>query len=247
LDCNITIFDKYSKVDAESVRYSISKNGTENYSEWRKISLKHLDEYHQRIITLSCSDTFAEGSNNYIRWSISDTAGNSIISDDYQLKIDASGCVFNTVRPEKKEWVNDKTVECSIIITDILGSGINKSTIKYITTTGRTNHNNKWRTVDLEIIDLDVSEGIETETLGPSSVLARIEIEEFEEGSKNYIYWRANDMVDYGIIEVGPFNINIDRSPLEFNNPSTIAGAILYDLHYYRYGYRWLGSQYCIN
>ena len=78
IQCNITIFDEHSKVAVESVRYAISTNGTDHYSTWRKIGIKHLDNKAYYTVTLTINDTFAESDNNYIRWLAYDIAGNKI-------------------------------------------------------------------------------------------------------------------------------------------------------------------------
>jgi hypothetical protein len=234
IQCNITIFDEYSKVDIASVRYSISNNGMNKYGKWSIISLKHLSKSKYRSVTLTINDTFSEGENNYIRWWAFDTAGNNITSDDYLIRTDVTGCTYHLPSPDPEWWINTDIVICGIIINDTAGSGVNLDTIEYATKTSDSGPMSKWKRRDIEITTLnspDSTTGGSTraEPEIPYSVSARVAIKLFNEGIENYIYWRAVDIANNDYVIGGPYRVKLDLTPLSFLNPKPEPGVIQFD------------------
>ncbi len=241
LQCNITISDHSSKVDTKTIRYSISTNGTDNFGNWLKVNLKHYDNSEYHTLTITCNETFIGGVNNYIRWKASDTAGNTVTSENYKVKIDVTGCTFHNPVPGPEEWVNASKIECSIIINDTFGSGVDVNSIEYAISIGALNKMVEWKNTSLKLSDLtgapkeaDVGMGIgmeiETETEALTSVSASVWVCNLEEGDENYIYWRAKDLVNNEYELGGPYGIKLDQSPLEFLNPKPKPGTMQYEL-----------------
>ncbi len=82
--CNVTIFDKYSGVNASSIEFSTSTDGIWSYDDWQSTRLTE----NNNIIHCSVTPNFIEGENNYIRWRARDIAGNPYnISNNYQIRI----------------------------------------------------------------------------------------------------------------------------------------------------------------
>jgi hypothetical protein len=209
LQFNITISDDWSKVDAKSVRYSISINGTDHYTNWRLINLKHLSEFIHKRITLSCNETFVEGQNNYIRWRAEDAAGNSRISNDFKIIIDTTECTFHEITPNPDNWFNTASIYSSIIINDTGGAGVDIQTIEYAKSLNGPDNIEKWLSEDIEVTELE----------GMHSVKAEATINDLNKGRENYIYWRVMDQAGNGYITSGPHRIQIDMAPITFSNP----------------------------
>jgi hypothetical protein len=225
--CSVSISDDFSFVDTSSVRYSISVNGTQHYSDWRRISLKHLPNLILPNVVLTCNDTFAEGTKNYIRWLAADTAGNSVISGDYQLIIDVSTCTFHEPKPSPDQWFNSNSVETSIIINDTFGSGVELNSIQYAVLLGTFDPNAKlkWRSNGLDLKDISDDQSGTGITTG-SSILAKVTIHSFLEGVNNYVYWRAHDVTGNELNISGPHQVQVDLSPLTFSNPRPSADSM---------------------
>jgi hypothetical protein len=220
LECFVSIYDEFSKVDVETIQYSISTNGTENYRSWRRPNLLHLTEEAYQMLMVSCNVTFIEGANNYIRWFALDTAGNEHISDDYRIMIDITGCTYHKPTPDPESWVNRLQVDCSIIINDTLGSGVDLSTIEYALSTDGPDNIDEWRNVNIVLEDL-TADGL--------SIHATVEQLKLNEGTENYLYWRAKDLADSGYNQGGPYRVQIDLAPLDFYNPKPKPDIVQYE------------------
>jgi hypothetical protein len=85
--CNITIIDLGgSGIDPDSIFYQYSVSGIENYSTWKQINIKDVEDSTK--IVAETTLTFNYGSNNYIRWRAIDQAGNGFSrSDDIKVII----------------------------------------------------------------------------------------------------------------------------------------------------------------
>ncbi|WP_455391873.1 thrombospondin type 3 repeat-containing protein [[Eubacterium] cellulosolvens] len=238
IQCSIAISDEHSKVDVESVRYSISTNGTEHYSKWRKIGIKHLTESSYHHVTLNINDTFKEGENNYIHWWAFDVAGNNVTSDDYLIRVDVQGCTFQEPMPEPETWENSDTVVCSIIINDTFGSGINTSSIEYMTSDQGLVFSGNWKNKDVQIdeltatVDNNAGSGDQENGYGhgPYLVKASVAVYIFNEGVNNYIIWRAKDIARNQYQVGGPYQVKLDFSPLGFYDPTPDPKIIQFEL-----------------
>jgi hypothetical protein len=231
IQCNITISDEYSKVNVESVRYSISTNGTEHYGKWKLIGIKHLNKNVYFTVILTINDTFLEGENNYIRWWAHDVAGNNITSPDYLIRIDVTGCRFSDSEPAEDTWINYEIVGCSIIINDTSGSGIDISSIEYATSNSGIDDFGKWSRKNLEVLDLTSGS---SRANGPEDVHYMVQASApvyiFLEGSDNYVQWRVRDLAGNEYTYGGPYNIRIDLTLPDFYNPMPIPNTVQIEL-----------------
>ncbi len=239
IQCNITIFDEHSKVKIDTVRYSISINGTTHFTGWYRLNIKHFKESIYQTVLMTVNETFAEGPNNFIRWLAVDTAGNQIISDDYRILIDTTGCIYNDPKPGGKEWVNTDTVLCSIIINDTFGSGIDINSILYGVSSRENVLPNKWIGKGIEIIDKTGSINFEDngdngyyikDGSVPYSVFVRVPVRGFTEGPDNYIYWCASDLAGNDFSIGGPYPVQVDKSPLKFYDPEPTSNKVHLEL-----------------
>jgi hypothetical protein len=227
IQCNISIIDPASKVDVSTVKYCISTNGTENYDKWCKVGVKHLGDSLYSSVTLTMNETFDEGANNYIRWQATDSAGNIAISEDYQIRVDSIGCEFSSPSPATGEWLGTDSLLCSLVINETGGAGIDVESIEYATSTssGDSYDIRSWKNIGLLKTELVTSDqGI------VYSIRVQVAIKAFNEGTNNYIYWRAKDLAGNGYDIGGPYRVLIDLSPLDFFNPKPRPDSVQIEL-----------------
>jgi hypothetical protein len=229
LQCNITFSDGLSKLDIDTIRYSISIAGTDEFGPWNKINLNYLTGSVYKILSVSCNTTFSEGLDNYIRWQVTDRAGNTALSDDIQVLVDLTGLAYESPQPTPDKWWNSTYVECSILINDSGGSGVDITSIEYYTYSGEEPNEILWKVSALTVVDLTpISENNEIQK--NTFVKASVPVTKFKEGPENFIGWRAKDRSgdDYSFSE--PFRVRIDVTPLTYHNPQPNPTAIHFDL-----------------
>ena len=236
IQCGISIFDGQSKINIDSIRYSISTSGPDNFGKWCKVNLKYYNQTEYTNLIIEVNETFNEGMDNYIRWLAYDNAGNFIISDNYPVLIDITGCTFHNPIPQQ-EWINNLDVVCGIIINDSFGSGVNITTIEYAISNDGIDNFRKWTNKNLEIVKLNYSYQTQTRSddlikSNPVSVQALVFVDIFYEGEENYIIWRAKDVAGNSYTLGGPYKVNIDLSPLDFFNPIPKPDIMQYDLNH---------------
>ena len=229
--CNITIHDELSFALVDSVRYSLSSNGTKKYGEWTKVKITHLAKPKYKTVTLSANVTVDEGENNYIRWRVFDSAGNNFTSIDYLIKVDITGCEFKNPMPPENGWVNNGTIICFIEVSDFYGAGVDTSSLEYSVSTLGPDRFGPWKNSGLNLEVLSTSQDGKNRASEPIpySVLASVELKVFNEGIDNYIRWRARDLANSNLSLGGPYRVQIDLSPLEFSNPKPIPKTVEYD------------------
>ncbi len=151
VESGITIDDQFSGVNASSIEFSTSTTGIWDYGDWQS-ALKTIDD---NTIQCSVTPTFAEGTNNYIRWRAKDVVGNGYhISENYQIKIKINhppiailkspknGTIINTVTPELiwngSDQDNDTEVKYNLFVSHerskiitLNGSALLKPDINY--------------------------------------------------------------------------------------------------------------------
>jgi hypothetical protein len=229
--CNITIYDELSFALVDSVRYSLSTNGTNQYDEWTKVKIKHLANAKYKTVTLSANVTVEEGENNYIRWFVSDSAGNNLTSTDYIIKVDITGCTFENPTPPNNGWISNDTVTCSIEVGDFYGAGVDTNSVEYSVSTLGLDRFGPWKNSGLNIEVLSTLQDGKSragESI-PYLVLVSVELKVFNEGNKNYIRWRATDLANSNKSMGGPYRVQIDLSPLQFSSPKPIPKTVQSD------------------
>ena len=124
------------------------------------------------------------------------------------LKIDNSLPTFSDPTPESNIWVKTDAVECSILISDQGGSGVDLLSIAYRSMKNGTSGFGKWRTnVDHKTKDKGYK------------CSANISL---AEGTENYIQWNATDKIGkrYGLYNISElFEVKVDTTPVIFNDP----------------------------
>jgi len=143
-----------------------------------------------------------EGVNNIYVW-CEDNVGNIGFSSSAQVQVDMSSPVFSDFTPSPEIWQNQTSVECLVKISDPNGTGVDGGAVFYSISTEGPNRFGAW--VPLWIPQNDLSIIASTKT-------------KFDEGSDNYIKWKAKDLADNQFSESAPQRILIDTSPIEFGD-----------------------------
>ncbi len=167
--------------------YSLTDNsGTENGT------FLNLTEVH--------IENLMEGEISAYVWCV-DMVGNIGPASSSGILVDLTPPVFSDIIPLDGSWHNHSDVECSVIIQDINGSGVDASTIEYSVSSLGTGAFLQW--IPAWLPD-------DQETANP------IITYNFPEGDTNYIKWRAKDVSENGFVESDPVNVKIDITPVEF-------------------------------
>ncbi|MGA1793620.1 MAG: hypothetical protein ACMUHM_06695 [Thermoplasmatota archaeon] len=188
-----------SGVSAKDVQYATSITSKDEYSSWVNAKIPR-DAPEVRV---SVKNTFENGKNNWIRFRTKDVAGNGwTYSDHYNVWVDEESPSFINFRPYETEYQNGRSVVVSLDISDLHGSregsGIRVDTIEYRYSTGGKGLFGDWMPGE-----------VTTQT--DQSVHVEMEIE-FEEGSQNYVQFRAYDNVgNYG--QSKEFNVMVNSAP----------------------------------
>jgi len=82
--CGITILDRWTGVDANTVEYAYATSGLGSFTNW--ISAGLITDKNE--ITVEVQVNYYEGLENYIKWRADDTIGNGyVVSDTYRIKV----------------------------------------------------------------------------------------------------------------------------------------------------------------
>jgi hypothetical protein len=222
VNCSISIKDVgFAGVHPLYVKYRVSLNGTDQFSDWTNA---YMNWYTiPNGLKVYVSKLFGEGDNNYIQWSASDNFENGPNeSAMYRIKVDSSKVTFSDPIPDPSEsiWYNTETVEVGITVNDFDGIGVNASTIEYAyTTTGHTGYG-EWQNAG--------------KTSNGKIIVVKADIT-FANGTKNYVKWRATDLLENGPSESDPYmesesyKVRIDTSLSEVyeNHPPTAPSNVL--------------------
>ena len=141
-----------------------------------------------------------EGDISVYLWCI-DNVGNIGSASTSGIRVDLTPPAFSDLAPLDGSWFNQSNVECSVLIRDMNGSGVDASTIEYSVSALGTGAFLQWIPAWLPN---------DQETLNP------IITYNFPEGETNYIKWRAKDVSENGYVESDSVNVKIDITPVEF-------------------------------
>ncbi|MFW3146618.1 MAG: hypothetical protein ACMUIE_07380 [Thermoplasmatota archaeon] len=199
--CSVLVSDSDgSGVAAKDVQYCISTTTLEEYGSWQSGRVPR----DAPEIRFSVPTILVNGKTNWIKFRGKDVAGNGWTeSGDYNVWVDEEPPIFTNFRPYETEYQNGRTVVVSLDLTDIHGSregsGVKLDTIEYRFTTGGKGLYGDWAP-------------LEVTSVNPTYAHVELEID-FEEGTDNYIQFRAYDNVgNYATSK--EFNIKVNSAPV---------------------------------
>ncbi|MGA1793019.1 MAG: FG-GAP-like repeat-containing protein [Thermoplasmatota archaeon] len=201
-EVGITITDLGGRaVIGNSVEYAVSYDSGATFGEWMSagfvLNAEVLDVYLEPMLM--------EGSGNMIMFRAADEAGNILESDTFPVNIDISSVEFSELTVEGETdwegiWFETETLSLDLGIADTY-SGVDAGTLEYrVTTRGRADlGSSPWmpvegyssgQTVD---VDMDVM---------------------FAKGDKNFIQFRARDLLENPLVYSPIFNIWVNTDPV---------------------------------
>ena len=194
-------------LDMDSIQYAYRKSGENKFSQWMSEGMEF------EVFEIGTDDNpgkvrawvdieLSEGSENAVRWRITDLAGNGPVqSEMLVLKVDLTPVVFFAPVPEEDFISNDNYVSCGISISDIGGSGVDGKTVEYSIS--------KWGGGDQRFF-------INWTALNSNMVKETMDVFldiEFEPGRNNYIKWRARDAVENPYTSSDAYRIWVNSPP----------------------------------
>jgi hypothetical protein len=145
-------------------------------------------------------DQLKEGLAPVYVWCV-DNVGNIGEASASEIMVDRTGPIFRNLTPVDGEWHSQRSVEFSVEIWDLNGSGVDGSTVEYALSTEGPFSYSFWVPVWVDPV---------AEFVNPSLNY------KFGEGDGNYVKWRAKDMAANGYMESAPVNIKIDTTYVDF-------------------------------
>jgi hypothetical protein len=136
-----------------------------------------------------------------------DVAGNIGKATSKAIFIDLDKPVFSSFEPSAEDWIRSKNFNCSIIIDDKEGIGIDLSSIRYKISSQGTTSFGSWLSVS------------EVEPLQDNQIKAGIDIsDDLPEGKDNYIRFLAEDLAG-NVMESSNYLLKIDASSVRYEAP----------------------------
>ena len=223
-------YDEGAGVQGESIEYSISTNGTNDFEEW--ISAEIYED--KSDMEVKVTPRFVEGTKNWIRFRMRDVAGNGyILSDNFSLKIDVTEVKFKDMFPTQEVWHNLNVVnsrEIEIYLSDQT-SGVDTAQIYYrISIEENEEGDLKWETGIQETggwvkYSVRPNDRIDDNNL----VRFHIPFDGFLEGENNIIQFRTKDIAgngeDDGWTESEQYVVKVNTKP-EANIESPEEGQV---------------------
>ncbi|WP_455392090.1 hypothetical protein [[Eubacterium] cellulosolvens] len=192
-----------SGMDLTTLEYSMSTTGPDGLTSWKVLSGVGGGD----SILCTISDNFEDGIQNYIKVRARDIAGNQMVFNPRQLKIDTNPVEFINPVPAPEAWTNTLAVKCNITIRDPVSSVL-VDTIKYQFSTNGTGKYEYWRYAQ----DSEITADPDGHTFYLSTIV------NFKDGVNNYIRWTALDLAGNEIIS-NDYQVLVDVTPIEFTSP----------------------------
>ena len=185
------LFDNESGLDVDSVLVSLTFNDSE-VQEVNDFTLKIVSSNH---ILLTFTAEMQEG-RNWIRLSLMDMVGNRNDTGPWIVDIDTTQIVFGDFSPSG--WSNRTDIVAEVTIYDLNGSGVDLSSVEYSYSVSGLFGYLEWTSMGLsgEAPDVTVSVPLE-----------------LDEGTENYIRFRARDFAGNENRISDDFVIKIDSTP----------------------------------
>ncbi len=195
--CGVTITDiNGSNVDATSIEYRMSKENGKNwypYPEWASPGLN--GSFNGTNVDVLVQAEFDDGMDNVIVWRAKDVVGNGYaFSEKFNISIDTQYASFWDPIPSFKNVQPTTEVICGITIKDTL-SGVDAKSIQYSISTS---------------VDIQWSGWKSAQKTEAANEIQCLITEQFLNGDKNYIRWRAMDIAGNGYNESEPYWIRIN-------------------------------------
>lgn len=189
---SITINDiDGSGIDTKKIEYSILKSGSDEWGTWQEPD-KIINTDNDTIITAKKELTLHEGNDNFIKWRVTDRAGNGPVeSEAFRIMVDTRPVVFSGFSPSNSEKRNTTV---NITLQDTSGILLFEYRLKF---TGNGDYS-PWQTKDI----------YEFDNLKTVSIPMELPF-----GNTHRIQFRASDIAGNGMVLSDEYQIKINSIP----------------------------------
>ena len=204
IECSVDILDvEGSGVDGQTIEYSVSYDGPNNFLTWIPAWLVQGEEKLTPLVKYN----FQEEEDNYIKWRAKDISENGYVeSIPSNLKVDITPVEFSDELTQVEEWYSQTEATVKIKVSDG-GSGVDPDSLAQRVSVDGPGSFGTWTKIDGEKISALNNEEYE--------ITATFQL---EEGNDNYVMFRGTDMVGNPLTLSGKFNLKVDISPVYFSD-----------------------------
>jgi hypothetical protein len=199
----ITGQDNASGVDASTFEYSFL--GTMGYDIWTHADVQAGSD--GPLVHAIAYLTLPDGDDYRMRWRVRDAVGNrAVMSREVSMRIDTRNVTFTDPVPDEEVWYNSSSQLVGITIRDLHGSGIDVASIEYRVAADNASRLGPWTRYTGQHTDA-------------REILVRVNVD-LSDGPFNGIQWRAVDIAGNGPTVSRFFRVQIDTTPIIFNDIS---------------------------
>ena len=130
----------------------------------------------------------------------------------FEFNIDATDPLVSEPEPDPEIWFNADTIQCSAVLGDPEGFGLDVDSIKY----SYKKEGGEYSPWGVDGLEFEVLENGENNN--PLEVRAWVDVE-IGEGNGNGMKWRVSDLAGNGPVESEALHIKVDRSPVTYRDP----------------------------
>jgi hypothetical protein len=210
-ECGVRIhdFQPGSGVDGVTIEYRLANGSVDRLGEWMPAPIQGSNDILDPRVTCD----FPDGPDNWIQWRAKDVAGNGpMTSPTFRVPVDAHGVTFHGFAPPQSVVQNKTAVTVNITIADFGGSGVDTSTIQVaIKPSGETSYG-AWLDTGFTILNQSdpISDVIAS---GPEALRISVVLSGLQNGTGNYVKFRAQDVAGNEFTESEEYNIPIAFGP----------------------------------
>ena len=203
VECSMEISDgEGSGVDGNSIEYSVSADGINNFNMWVPARLSQSEGGFRPVVTYN----FAEGVENYIIWRAKDLSGNGYVeSAPVNVKVDITPIEFAGEPVRTEDWYDQKEITTKIMVSDT-GIGVDPDTLMARTSTSGPGGFGEWVKIE--------GNNIKSMGNGEYEITATFT---YDEGRGNYIMFRGTDLVGNAAAMSDKFNYKVDTKKVYFD------------------------------
>ena len=204
IECTIEISDQEgSGIDGNSVEYSVSTDGTNNFGMWMPLYISQTEQHLSPHVTYN----FREGVENYIKWRVKDVSGNGFAeSEPTNIKIDVTPVEFASDIAGTGDWHDHTDMAVETWVSDS-GCGVDPDSLEFSTTVSGPGSFGGWMKIASENI-----------TKGDDGKYDLAVAFTCGEGKDNFIRFRGTDLVGNPIHVSDIFNFKVDNTPVYFGD-----------------------------
>ncbi|MFO8050576.1 MAG: FG-GAP-like repeat-containing protein [Thermoplasmatota archaeon] len=202
-------------VVGSSVEYAVSYDGGETFGEWTSAGVV----LNAPVLQVMVNPMLMEGTMSMVKFRAMDEAGNVAESEPHGVNVDISGVSFGDLEISgydewEYEWLDHGEVELNLDVFDEY-SGVSQDSIQFrLSTLGRKNLDLKpWLSVGADSVDV-----IDENTVRID--LSLVGEQELSMGDRNYVQFRARDVLDNAMTYSDIYNIWVNTEPVpEISSP----------------------------